>query len=78
MLPAKATRRPLARSRCATRAVVVLLPLLAVMQITGTCGSRARCSPNHSAVPEVKRTPACSASAATPRYGLMPGDFTTH
>ncbi|GIX37163.1 MAG: hypothetical protein KatS3mg127_0402 [Silanimonas sp.] len=58
MLPASAVRSPAARSRKATRAVTVLLPLVPVTQTV--------CAPafseNQIAVPLAKRTPLSSAS----------------
>lgn len=63
MLPASTTRRPAARSRWATIAVVLLLPLVPVMAMVRACGFAA----NHNAVPEVKRTPAASACITTSR-----------
>ena len=73
MFPASATRCPPLRRMCAINAVTVLLPLVPVTQIVRASG----CSANHSAVPEVKRTPARCAGAAGGLYGLMPGDLMT-
>src|SRR5690606_36328855 len=78
MLPASAVRCPPARSRCASNAVVVLLPLVPVTQtVPGTTPSAPARSPNHSAVPPTKRVPRAPAAMASALYGLIPGDFTT-
>jgi len=71
MLPASATHFPLLRKICAISAVTVLLPLVPVTQIVCASGRSA----NHNAVPDVKRTPAASASETGDWYGLMPGDL---
>ena len=61
MLPASAVRNPAARSRCATSALVVLLPLVPVTQMVRASGLAA----NHSAVPPTKRVPhACACSSS--------------
>ena len=74
MLPASAVTWPPARSRCASSAVLVLLPLVPVTQ---TVRAAVACSANHSAVPPMKRVPCSAAAKASARYGLIPGDFTT-
>jgi hypothetical protein len=78
MLPASAVRWPPARRRCASSAVVVLLPLVPVTQAAAwtTPSSPAR-SQNQSVVPPMKRVPRYEAAIASGLYGLMPGDFTT-
>ena len=60
MLPASAVRAPEARSRCATSAVVVDLPLLPVMQMRLPAVGSA----NHRPLAPMKRTPSSAASAA--------------
>ncbi|KAG1247833.1 hypothetical protein G6F65_019949 [Rhizopus arrhizus] len=64
MLPTRPVRCPAARRRCATRAVVVLLPLVPVTHtVSCTMPSSAACAANHSAVPPMKDVP-CSAAAS--------------
>ena len=78
MFPASAVRWPPARSRWASNAVVVLLPLVPVTHtVWATTPSLPARSPNHSAVPPMKRVPRAIAALAASPYGLMPGDFTT-
>src|SRR5690606_32445293 len=69
---------PAARSRCASIAVLVLLPLVPVMHtaLATTPSSPARV-PNHNAVPPTRRVPVATAACASALYGLIPGDFTT-
>src|SRR3546814_12501915 len=73
MLPHSAVRWPPARSRCASSAVVVLLPLVPVTQTVRASGRSA----NHSAVPPMIIVPRSRAATASGRYGLMPGDLIT-
>ena len=73
MLPTSAVQWPPARSRCASNAVVVLLPLVPVTHTVRACGWAA----NQSAVPPMKRVPCAAAASASGPYGLIPGDLTT-
>src|SRR5690606_4004567 len=73
MLPVSAVRWPPTRSRCASSAEVVLLPLVPVTHTVRASGRAA----NHSAVPPMKRVPCAAAASTSGRYGLMPGDLIT-
>ena len=70
MLPASAVRLPAARSRCATRAVVVDLPLVPVMQTRRPVGGSA----NHSPLELAKRTHVDAYSVALVYVGLRQYD----
>ena len=77
MLPASAVRKPAARSRCASSAEVVLLPLVPVTHSVRAMVPSCARSPNHNAVPPMKRVPFAAANSASGLLGLIPGDFTT-